>query len=411
MGWTRHCFLRFPLALIVFAFTIPGKVASAQVVVSIPVANVTSGSPANCRIDSGPPSTIPDTARLKIKFISAETPPKPLKSSAATVVQVDGVDVGTIDAGVEEKELRVAGERLANGTVEIMREDARSPLCSVVPWATPRTLAPNGPSYTSFVANGEVGKALKGSPSSDVTGSLGIDHRSVPTGLEAERLKHKKWSRALPWNSLGEELHAILTIAGSADSLASADKAAYGAALLTPSLSGNDAFQGVTIEYLYFNTLNRAGGTWGPRAKLSVAKSFWRVIDTVTASTGAISRVDTLHANVPLSAFDLGLRLVFIDHLEDRKQNTYAVGFDPSLVWRFVSPNTDGERRVVKSALSGSDATVFRGTNVAFWIRLRQVTAVADLLYIRRGNSQAIGGLTGFQPVVTMKYSSPLFVF
>jgi hypothetical protein len=131
--------------------------------------------------------------------------------------------------------------------------------------------------------------------------------------------------------------------------------------------------------------------------------------DRTTA--GAVSSVDTLRASVPLSAFDFGLRFVFISHLEDPKQNTYSVGVDPSFVWRFVSPNTEAEKRMVRAALSGSKDRVFRGTNFAFWVRLRQVTAVADLVYIRRGRGTPVGGLTGFQPVVTMKYSSPLFVF
>jgi hypothetical protein len=323
------------------------------------------------------------------------------------------VDKGTIDPGVEQKEFTIAGDTLTNGTLEIMRDDAREPLCSVVPWPTPRLIAPNGQSYTSFVANGAVGKALKGSPTSDVTGSLGVDHRSVPTALEQSKLKKYGLVRRslVPWNSMGEELHAVLTIAGSMDSLASADRAAYGAAVLAPALSGNGSFQGVTIEYHYFNVLNRAQGTWGPRAKLSVAKSFWRVIDTVQAAPGVAQRVDSLRGSIPLSAFDLGLRLVFINHLEDPKQNTYSVGVDPSLVWRFASPNTDAEKRLVRSALGGAPTRVFRGTNFAFWIRLRQVTAVADLLYIRRGHGGPIAGLTGFQPVITMKYSSPLFVF
>jgi hypothetical protein len=386
--------------------------AIAQVAIAVPASSVTKGTATTCTIQAGPPSSIPAQAKLTVKFVSDETPPKSAKNPAKVLLQLDGVDEGTIDPGVEEKEFTIAGDTLTNATVELMRDDARVPLCSIVPWPTARSLVPNGPSYTSFVANGEVGKALKGSPSSDVTGSLGVDHRSVPSALDLVRLgKVRKPMRILPWYSMGEELHAILTIAGSADSLASADKAAYGAAVLAPSLSGNGSFQGVTIEYHYFNTLNRAQGTWGPRVKLSVAKSFWRVVDTALTAGGAISSVDTLRASVPLSAFDAGFRFVFISHLQDPKQNTYAVGVDPSFVWRFVSPNTNPEKRMVRAALSGATTRVFRGTNVAFWVRLRQVTGVADLLYIRRGRGIPVGGLTGFQPVVTMKYSSPLFVF
>jgi hypothetical protein len=265
-----------------------------------------------------------------------------------------------------------------------------------------------GPEYTQFVADGAVGKVLRGGSASEVTGSIGVNHRSVMKDRKRPISKWKKWFRPVEfWNSDGEELHATLAVAGSADSLIG-PPAIFGAALLTPSLSGSGSIQGATIDYHYFTMLNRSGGTWGPRIRTAFARSAWRVLDTVT--TDPKLKVDTLRQSIPLTAIDIGFRFAFINHVVDAKGNTYSVGLDLNFLSRFASPNSDDDNRAVRKALGGSNHRA-QGMGASFWIRLRQVTATGDFPYLRKPHHDAIDGLTGVQPTVTIRYSSPLFQF
>jgi len=209
------------------------------------------------------------------------------------------------------------------------------------------------------------------------------------------------------WRSKGDELHAVLTVASSLDSLTGSPEN-FGSALLAPSLSGSGSIQGATIEYHSFNPLNKSTGTWGPRIRASFARSIWRVQDTI--STGSSTTVETLRGTIPLTALDIGARFTFLNHLVDAKQNTFAVGLDASYLVRLASPNTPSDSVVVSKALK-STVHLVNGTGLAFWIRLRNVTATADFPYLRRGRGEPVAGLTGLQPAVTFRFSSALFTF
>ncbi len=392
------------------------RVTGAQASVQVLASSIASGKAAQCWGKSPQLASLPaDTTHLKIVFVSDDSARNPVRTQAASVAQLDAVEVATVEAGVDHKDLAIATSTLTNATFMVMREDAKIPLCSIVLVAAPFLSLPQGPSYTSFVADGSVGKVLRGASASDVTGSLGIDHRSVASKRQLEtNAKYRPLLRLLraflPGASAGEELHAMLTVAGSADSL-TGEPAKFGAAVLLPSLSGNGSLQAATIDYHFFNPLNAAGGTWGPRGRLTFARTLWRVIDAT-----AKPKPDTLHQSIPLTALDLGLRFTFINHLEDAKQNIFAFGIDPSYVWRYITPNSTDDSRAVRLALrndttSLSPPNVLHGPSIAFWIKLRQVTATADLIYLSKPRFGPIEGLTGLQPVVTMQYSSPLFTF
>jgi hypothetical protein len=107
---------------------------------------------------------------------------------------------------------------------------------------------------------------------------------------------------------------------------------------------------------------------------------------------------------------DLGLRFAFINHLDDPKGNTYSMGLDPSVIWRGISTNVAADSLVVYKTLRGNVRWRYGGS-LGLWIKLRNVTANADMLYLRKQHSQPVDGLTGFQPLVRLGYSSWLFSF
>ena len=86
------------------------------------------------------------------------------------------------------------------------------------------------------------------------------------------------------------------------------------------------------------------------------------------------------------------------------------MGFDPRFVWRGVSPNTSTDKHVINRAL-GDDVRWKWGEALAMWIRVRNVTASADILYLRKQRTSAVDGLTGLQSLVKFSYTSWLFSF
>jgi hypothetical protein len=380
----------------IFLFTCcwPPALIAQYTVLSVPEASLASGERGDCKLDLQKATKAPGNGKLIVVFTDAAD--KATKTPAATVVQVDGRDVRTFDAGSPGDTIPL-GDALLNATISVMRSDARVSLCDAVAWPPSPQLAPHTLDYTAFAADGEIGKVLRGGASSSLNGSLGMEHR----------IHHHNWSQAksrwgrfwrglVPFTSEGEEARALITVAGTADTLNSSSQSAFGAAVLDPKLSGSGFLDGASIEYYPFSPVNSVGGTWGPLFKATIARSLWRV--------------DTLTRSLPLTAIDLGFRFALINHLEDAKDNTYSMGFDPRVIWRGVSPNTPQDSLVINKAL-GQDVRWHWGEAVSMWMRLRSVTASADILYLHRKHSMAVDGLTGLQSLVKFAYSSWLFVF
>jgi hypothetical protein len=384
---------RFLLSSVIIA--IPNARLQAQEVkVMVPADNVVNATAGTCQIDAPPAASVQNDKALHIFFVDNNNAAK--APGQSTVIQVNGVDRQTIKSTVADAPVEIGREDLVNSNVTILRENPRTPICSMVPLSVPPPLLPNSANYTSFVADGEVGKVLRGATSGGTTGSLGIDHNAehpmrARTGNMAQRFGNGVL-RVFPWWAKGEHLTAVITIAGSADSLFSDRSNTYGAAMLLPSIAGNGSLQGTTVDYHWYYPLGTATGTFGPIFRFTTTRSFWVAIDTVDTGTRAspgpppveekAPTIKTFRQPLPLSAIDLGIRFTFINHPEDTKQNTYAMGIDPKWVWRIITPNTQADRDAVQFALCRADATCHAprkvgGPAIALWIRLRQVTATA----------------------------------
>jgi hypothetical protein len=410
---------------------LPLAAKAQEVKITLPSADVASSSPGVCVTEAPPYSTIPDKIKLHFYFAENGTPKAPDKS---TIVQVNGQDRKTIVRDAKDDSFEIGRDELLNSNVTILREDTRTAICSVVPLSMVPANAPTGLNRTSFIADGEVGKVLRGATSGGATGSLGIDHHMehAPFPIpENSKLRYIAWVYLkrffAPWWSAGEELHAVITIAGSADSLFSDKASTYGAAILLPSIAGNGSIQGTTIEYHWFNRFGDSNGTFGPLFRLTTTRSFWVVVDTTAtgtpASTGPPSTpavaptVLTFRQPLPLTSVDLGLRFTFINHPVDPKLNTFAMGLDPKVLWRIVTPNTEADDSTVVAAFcrhhvgTCSPAHKLTGVGLTLWISLRQVTASADLFHIGKPKSGSMDGLSGYQPAMRVSYSSPLFTF
>lgn len=393
-------------ALFLLAFPVPVASLAQSAVLSVAASSITSGERGSCTLKLDNTKAAPGDGKILVRFDSAS---KTVKIAAAAILQLDGRDVRTFAAG-DTGQTFPLGDSLLNATVSVMRSDARVPLCDAVVWPLSPALGPHTPTYTAFAADGEIGKVLRGGSPSALNGSMGMEHRIL----------HHRWQQSgsfwgklfhglIPFSAQGEEARAFITIAGTADTLTSSNQSAFGGAVLDPKLSGSGFLDGATIEYYPFSPVNSVGGTWGPLLRATIARSLWRV-DTVAAQGTTPAASNTANRALPLTAIDLGFRFAFINHLEDAKGNTYSMGFDPRIIWRGLSSNTRQDSLVINKALGGNVRWRW-GDAISMWMRLRSVTASADILYLRKQHSNPVDGLTGLQSLVKFAYSSWLFVF
>jgi hypothetical protein len=395
-------------ALLLVTVLRPIGLSAQSAVLSVSAASITSGERGSCTLKMDKVTAAPGDGKLFVRF--TDTASKAAKIAAPAIVQINGRDVKTYAIG-DTGNVITLGDTLLNATVSVVRSDARESLCDVVTWPLSPQLAPHTPTYTAFAADGEIGKVLRGGTSSNLSGSLGMEHRILHRGWgPSSNVLWQVLRGLLPFTAQGEEARAFITIAGTADTLNSSGQSSFGAAVLDPKLSGSGFLDGATIEYYPFSPVNSQGGTWGPLLKATIARSLWRIVDT-TSAPGATLTADTVTRALPLTAIDLGFRFVFINHLDDAKGNTYSMGFDPRFIWRGVSPNTGRDSLVINKGL-GQNVRWSSGEAIAMWMRLRTVTASADILYLhRKKRGEPVDGLTGLQSLVKFSYSSWLFVF
>jgi len=386
----------------------PAASLAQSAVLSVTASSIRSGERGGCTLKLDKVTTPPGDGKLLVRFTDSAS--KPAKIDAATIVQLDGRDIRTFAAGDTGGAFPL-GDSLLNATISVMRSDARVSLCDAVAWPLSPQLGPHTLAYTAFAADGEIGKVLRGGSSSSLNGSLGMEHRMPHRGWkEPGSFLGKVWRALIPFTAQGEEARAFITVAGTADTLSSSNQSAFGGAVLDPKLSGSGFLDGATIEYYPFSPVNSVGGTWGPLLKAVIARSQWRIVDTVAAQGTTAASVDTITRSLPLTAIDLGFRFAFINHLEDSKGNTYSMGFDPRFIWRGLSPNTQKDSLVINKAL-GEDVRWHWGEAISMWMQLRSVTASADILYLRKQHGKPVDGLTGLQSLVKFAYSSWLFIF
>jgi hypothetical protein len=311
---------------------------------------------------------------------------------------------------------------LSGRTVTVKRRGLDTPLCILVPKPTPVTSARTALRTTQFIADGAVSAALRtGDVNQSATGSLGIDHLDIKGPGERPRpllkipiihtiSRGNVKSHKLGWKSLwplsSERLRALITVASSVDTLEHSKQYLFRQALLAPALVGHGRSGSGSIDYYAATGLR--DGQHGPHLNFTFSRGAWRVKNTELLLPG---RPDTasLSATVTLASVDARWRWTPIEQARDPKGNDFAFSIEGGWTWRTIA----GDARTVPGFLEaalGSKRSKYSGPSAAFIITLRQVTATADLPFLR-SYGKRLEGLSGMQPIVTLNFSAPVFTF
>jgi hypothetical protein len=306
-------------------------------------------------------------------------------------------------------------------TVVIRRAGLDKILCAVAPKPALQTTARTALRTTQFIADGAVSSSLRGAEGAQsATGSLGIDHLDIKDGRESAtafpgfpylgRRPGSDTTTRLLWRKLplsSERLRALITIANSIDTLDDHRQSVFRQALLSPSAVGKGHSGSGSIDYQRY--VRYFDGEIGPRLNFAFAKGIWTFRNTDSILPDR-PRADTITASVTLVSVDTRIRWTPIQRRQDAKGNDFSFSVEFGYAWRTIAGDARSKKDFLDATI-GNTRSKYSGFAGGFVINLRQVTATADLPFLRAKNNKNIEGLTGLQPIVTLNFSAPVFTF
>lgn len=359
---------------------------------------------------------------LIFEFYEDTTWQKPVQPKASLISLVDWQSPHPISKKNTKDTVGLEPLGLSGRTVVVRRDGLDKPLCVVVPKPTPQPATRTALRTTQFIADGAVSAALRsGNGEQAATGSLGIDHQDIKAPDEKQRYiiripylrskgNGKNASVGLAWKHLfplsAERLRALITVATTADTLVGSNQTDFRQALLAPALVGHGRSGSGSIDYQAATGL--LSGEHGPHLNFTFSKGTWRFKNT-NQILADLPATDSISAGLTLVSVDTRWRWTPIRQARDPKGNDFAFSIEAGWTWRMIGGDALDKPRFLEATV-GSGRTKFSGPAAAFVISLRQVTATADLPFLRK-KGERLEGLTGMQPIVTINFSAPIFTF
>jgi hypothetical protein len=235
---------------------------------------------------------------------------------------------------------------------------------------------------TSFIADGAVGNALRSKDEPrPATGSLGLRHHA----------SH-------------EEFGVLIAVASTVDTIKGVDgsRAAFAKALLTPGAVGRGNGASGALDYKALTTPNSNDQRVGVHALASFSNATWRVEGGgTTAESDLTVLAGSVRAHwIPINRPPKGCE----------PANTFSFEVEAGWTIRSIAGDAADDKEFKARAL-GDTRGIYHGPELAFAIKLRQVTASAVLPLLGALGGPKLKGLTGLQPVVSFSLDAPLFTF
>lgn len=244
--------------------------------------------------------------------------------------------------------------------------------------ATGQTVPVRNRPRTEFVADGAIANSLNtGEGGAPATGALGIRHYT-------ER----------------DVFAALITVAGTADTLVGDSPATFARALLNPGTSGQGSAASGLLDYQRFWHYGGNSQRIGAHVYTSFSRSTWRFqgADTVRSS------------DLTVLAGGLRASWLAIGRDEDSDGNSFSVTLEAGYTVRGIDGDAARDSEFKRRSL-GTSRSVFHGPEFAFAIQLRQITASATVPILGAFGGPRVPGLTGVQPVVGFSINAPIFTF
>lgn len=340
-------------------------------------------------------------------------------------VRLDHSAVGTLARNTSRDTIRVGVAGLAERVVTLWPPNSTVPVCLHEPFphrpsfAQPKAFT----THTDVIASGEVSNALRtGSENNATTGSLGFHHFSFPGVGEPVRWfplsfvhenvfkQQNHWGAFLrAINFPAEELRAVISVAGSADSVQGTAGANFAQAILLPANGGNGGWKSVDIQY-FPHSLNRRHQEFGPALRVAASESRWA--PDSTDGHAYASRIAVI------TAFDVRLRGIVINRVSETDENSLSFAVDGGYIYRslggdIVAPSNS---EVLIAALGPDPRTRYSGWAIGSYLKLRQVTGYADfqclsckLLGLGGSSKPNMPSLEGLQPIIGFRFEAPFF--
>lgn len=407
----------FSLISFGFAVAILSTETAAQsvAVIGLVKEDVDLGRETSCRVDRRQSSHPKDS--LYVIVYEKATFDSVAKVHAALRVQRSGDTAWTIAQNRGRDSVELEAKALSGRTVRVRRLDSNKDLCADVPVPLPELTGVTAARRTDFFAEGAISNALRsGAANGSASGALGVAHRDIkPSGQNRRytiipslpiwwRGRTKGWLRT-PEKTLpmkGEEFRAAINVASSVTELVASSQSVFRRALLAPSLSSSGALGAGTLEYHPFSPLFE--GSHGPRLAVTFARVNWRFVRRLSTTTA-----DTISDNLTIGSIDARWRWTFLEQIRDADGNDFAVNFEFGYTMRWLAGDGASDKDF-KTRTLGTNKTAFHGAAGAMTIRLRQITAIADLPYLITG-SGPLKGIRGLQPLISVVVTAPLFTF
>lgn len=263
---TLSCILVLLLAVASHPVTALGQVVTS---VSVRETDVRAGRSGECAIQSIPLGGLADDApaRLSIKIVNDFSDMTAVRNPAELLVLVGETTLGRVSDTSSAVELATTVGALRNRSISLRLADGGNQICSVRAVQHQVRSLTNRNSRTSFIVDGAVGAGLRsgGTDGTRVTGALGLVH--------ADTANKDKTPWLLRWlipakRASGERLKAVVTVAGSEETLSDSVRTTFAHALVSPTTSAGRAGSGF-IDYYIYGDRGSGMGTQGPRFSFS----------------------------------------------------------------------------------------------------------------------------------------------
>ena len=360
-------------------------------------------------------------------------------------ILLDGKEVGVITPTdpPADKTLYVGKAGLVDRILTVWQRTANDPLCSVSPFPRRPSFAQTLAfvTHTDVIASGEISNSLRtGATNDGATGTLGFHHISFleagatprrfpwlfsPDGQSRNDLIRWLYRTSMPMD--GEDLRAVITVAGTRDSVTGPGRSGFAQAVLFPAWGASGGGKSVNLEYYPFVQFGRHQSI-GPLFRIAANQSLWAPDSLPTkADSVAVSPTNPAHhwssRNAVAVAFDARIRAILINRVSDSDENSLSFALDIGYINRRVGGDVvaRSNRGLYYAATGDSTRRVFSGWVLGTYLRLRQVTAFADFqclrcrflwIHGRESDDPTVPffeQLEGLQPIIGFRFEAPFF--
>lgn len=332
----------------------------------------------------------------------------------------------TIEANRKADTVVLEAGELRDGVLELALPNTVLPFCraALLPSLPPLGVARGFTTHTDVIASGEVSNAIRtGALNNQATGSLGFHHQTFPASKSDLRRfplvfldesvfeQDNRWGRFLRATNFvmdGQDLRAVITVAGTVDSVRGKAGPNFARSVLLPTVSSTGGGKSVDLEY-FPHAFGHHRQAFGPDIRFTASESRWAPDDT----GGIVFQGRT----AVLMALDVRLKAILINRVSETDDNSLSFAIDGGYISRWIGGDVTapGNERVLVAALGPGARTHFTGYAFGTQLRLRQVTAFADLQCVScqfaffGGRETSVESLEGLQPVIGFRFEAPFF--